>query len=68
MQWFDKMMIVVALFSWLAIGYMILFNFSQIIPFGITTNEMMTTYFTKSYITVWIVCLVSYLLAVRSWY
>lgn len=48
MSMFQKMMILVSLFSWLAVGFMIMVNFSQIIPFGWVTHEMTTTYFTRA--------------------
>jgi hypothetical protein len=68
MMLFDKMMILVAFFSWCAIGYCIMFNMTHILPFGITTNEQTVTYFHWSIFGCTAMMVISYLMAVRSWY
>lgn len=65
-SWFQKMMILVALFSWAAVGWCILFNMGQIMPFKIITTTMVVTYFQKLVITAAITMTVAYLMAVRT--
>lgn len=62
---FLKMMIVVAIFSWLAIGYCILFNAYRIIPYGWLTNTQSLTYFSKSILIYSGIMLISYHVATR---
>lgn len=66
MLMFQKMMILVALFSWLAIGFMIMVNFSQIVPFGWITKEMTTTYFTRSLLLCSAAMVLSFLAATKA--
>lgn len=62
---FLKMMIMVAIFSWLAIGYCIWFNAFRIIPFGWLTSEQTLTYFSKSILIYSSMMLLSYHIATR---